>query len=85
LKKLTCLSAALFMTVACASADTFTNGNFESGDFTGWTRGSGVLASGQTTNNLVPADYLPGVASYDASFDASGVDEQVWIRTPTTT
>jgi hypothetical protein len=73
LQKLLTFSAALLLTAAFASADTFTNGNFESGDFTGWTRGSGVLGSGQLTNNLVPSSYLPTGANYNAAYDASGI------------
>lgn len=73
MKKLASFSAALLLTAAFASADTFTNGNFESGDYTGWTRGSGVLAGGQRTDNLVPSSYLAGGTNYNAAYDASGI------------
>lgn len=67
------LSTAALFTASLASADTFNNGNFENGTLSGWTQGAGYLTSGQTTNNLNPADYLPGGAKYDMSANASGV------------
>jgi hypothetical protein len=73
LKQFVTISAALLLSAAFANADTFVNGNFESGDFTGWTQGAGSLISGQTTNNLVPSDYLPGGGSYNLSANASAV------------
>lgn len=47
-----------------ASADTFVNGNFETGDLTGWTQGGGYWGGGWPID---PNSYLPGGANYDAT------------------
>lgn len=73
MKKITTVSAVILFTASFASADTFTNGNFETGTLAGWTQGSGYLTSGQPTNNLNSASYLPGGANYNPAADASGV------------
>jgi hypothetical protein len=55
----------LLICAATATAGTFVNGNFETGDASGWTVGGGPRAS---INNaaLNPADFLPGGARYNA-------------------
>jgi outer membrane autotransporter protein len=61
------LSAAAVAIVASlsfgASAQTFNNGSFESGDFTGWTQGGGSWFGGPYP---APSNYLPGGVSYNA-------------------
>ena len=53
-----------------ATAGSFANGGFESGDFSGWTQGSGYWNGGWPMN---PANYQTGAANYDASAQASAV------------
>ena len=72
--KKTAIALALSAFVATpALADTFVNGGFEDGTFNGWTQGSGFLSYGQTTNNLNPADFMPGGPSYNAGAQASAI------------
>lgn len=73
MRKSTIITTMLAFSATFAAADTFTNGNFEDGTLSGWTQGAGVLAGGQLTNNLNPADYLPGGGGYDLTYNASGV------------
>lgn len=73
MKRLSSLAVLMGMSVGLLAADTFSNGNFESGDFSGWTQGAGYLSSGQTTNNLVPSSYLPAGTNYDISANASAI------------
>ena len=54
----------LCLPVACAWADTFTNGAFESGNLNGWTQGGGYWYGGWPIN---PQTYLPGGSNYSAS------------------
>lgn len=64
------LAAALLVAATTAHAGTFVNGAFETGDLSGWTRGSGYWSGGWPLN---PADYSLGGPSYNAGADASGV------------
>ncbi|MCU1328246.1 MAG: hypothetical protein JWN34_3616 [Bryobacterales bacterium] len=41
----------------------FVNGNFESGDFSGWTKGGGYWSGGWP---LVPSSYLPGGSNFNS-------------------
>lgn len=61
--------ACLFLGLP-AFADTFTNGNFQSGDFTGWTQGGGYWYGGWP---LDPSSYLPGGSNYNISGNRSAV------------
>ncbi|SRR5579884_306852 len=56
--------AALSATLA--SADTFKNGNFETGDATGWTIGGGNRAGVSNSSINIP-DFLPGGSLYNAT------------------
>jgi len=56
-----------------AFGGSFVNGNFESGNLSGWTQSAGYLNYSQTTNNLKPADFEAGGSQYDMSANASGV------------
>ncbi len=66
-----------------ASATTFTNGGFETGDYSGWVQGAGSRAS--TSNSaLTTAMLLPGGSLYNASLvshsavvDTSYVDPRI--------
>lgn len=58
------------LAVSNITAASFTNGAFESGNFSGWTQGSGYWTGGAAPN---PTDYLPGGSRYNASYDASGI------------
>ncbi len=61
------LAAILCLSPSLASATTFTNGGFESGDFSGWTLGAGYR--GNTLNgSLTTAQLLPGGSLYNAGF-----------------
>lgn len=73
MKRLSIAAVLMGMSVGLLTADTFSNGNFETGTFDGWTQGAGFLASGQTTNNLDPSSYLPSGANYNISANASGI------------
>lgn len=53
-----------------AFADSFTNGSFQTGNFTGWTQGGGYWYGGWP---LVPSSYLPGGSNYDISGNSSAV------------
>jgi len=65
-KTLLCIGACAAALAGSANAATFVNGNFETGDATGWTIGGGYR--GSTANNvLTPEMVLPGGALYDAS------------------
>jgi len=57
------LLICLFLVVP-SYADTFINGNFDTGDFTGWTQGGGYWYEGWPLN---PNTYLPGGTNYDLS------------------
>jgi MYXO-CTERM domain-containing protein len=50
--------------VSGAQAATFINGDFETGDTSGWTIGGGYRA-GEYNSQLDPADFLPGGSLYD--------------------
>src|ERR1035438_4072959 len=62
---LSCLALA-----SPAFAGSFTNGGFESGDFTGWTQGAGWWYGGWPMD---PGSYLPGGVNYSISANASAV------------
>ena len=62
LLSLLCTAGAI---AACAMAGSFINGNFETGDSSGWTIGGGYR--GSVYNPLNPAAFLPGGALYSAS------------------
>src|SRR5215469_3429326 len=70
------IKRVLLVLVACLFlglplfADSFVNGNFQSGDFTGWTQGGGYWYGGWP---LVPSTYLPGGSNYDPSGNRSAV------------
>ncbi len=76
----TFLSSLLLLTPAASQAAGFINGDFETGDFTGWTQGSGYWnANGGAPyptyytgpgGNLLPSLYLPGGA-YDSGGSGS--------------
>jgi hypothetical protein len=51
-----------------AVAADFTNGGFETGDFTGWTRGAGTWTSTSYAWPINPTLFLPGGADYDLSY-----------------
>lgn len=53
-----------------AFADGFVNGNFQTGDFTGWTQGGGYWGGGWP---LDPSTYLPGGSNYQISGNRSAV------------
>lgn len=62
---------ALLVCIALpAFSDSFVNGNFQSGDFTGWTRGGGYWYGGWP---LVPSSYLPTGSNFYASGDRSAI------------
>jgi hypothetical protein len=48
----------------------FINGNFESGDFTGWTQGAGRWTGGPMPT---PTDYLPSGSKYNMTYNKSAV------------
>lgn len=56
---------------APAMAAGFTNGGFEDGTTSGWTLGSGSTTN--PTNNLNPANYLPGGSRYNAGYSSVAV------------
>jgi hypothetical protein len=61
---LRCAAIGAFSVVSAFSAS-FVNGNFETGDASGWTLGGGYR--GDSANPLDVNSFLPGGASYDAS------------------
>ncbi len=61
--------ACLFATLP-ARADSFVNGNFQTGDFTGWTQGGGYWYGGWPLN---PSSYLPGGSNYNVSGNRSAI------------
>lgn len=58
-----------FLLPAMLPADTFTNGGFETGDFTGWTQGGGYWYG----SSVSPTDYLPGGSQYNMSGNRSAI------------
>jgi PEP-CTERM motif len=72
LKTVLAATTLLGFAASTASADTFTNGGFESGDFSGWTTGTGYR--GNTLNSaLTTAALLPTGPLYNASLNHSAV------------
>ena len=65
-------SAGLVAVASTAFGGTFVNGAFESGNFAGWSQGSGYLSDYDTTV-LNPTDFMPGGISYNAGAQASAV------------
>ena len=53
-----------------ALGDSFINGNFDTGDFNGWTRGGGYWYGGWPMD---PASYLPGSPNFDITGNRSQV------------
>jgi hypothetical protein len=74
-KLLTVLTVLLFVAMAGAAQAQFVNGDFESGDATGWTTGGGYRAS-ELNNALSPAQFLPGGALYNSSLNHSAIVTQ---------
>lgn len=71
MRKLCC--SLLFIGLAtCAFADTFTNGNFESGTLAGWTQGGGFWNT-PPVSNITTASYLPGGSNYNATYITNSV------------
>lgn len=60
-------SCLLVGLATCAFADTFSNGNFESGTLAGWTQGGGYWDD-PPVSNITTAAYLPGGSRYNASY-----------------
>lgn len=69
-KRVLILLMACLLMSSPAFADTFQNGNFETGDFTGWTQGGGYWYGGWPLN---PSSYLPGGSNYQPSGNRSAV------------
>jgi PEP-CTERM motif len=67
------LVAAATAALVCLPASAqFVNGDFETGDATGWTSGTGTRAP-VTNANLNPAEFLPGGSRYNPSLTHSAV------------
>lgn len=70
------MKGVLLVILAClfsslpALAGSFVNGNFQSGDFSGWTQGGGYWYGGWPLN---PSSYLPGGSNYNISGNRSAV------------
>ncbi len=70
------IRGAILVLLACllagssATAGSFVNGNFETGDFTGWTQGGGYWYGGWPLN---PSSYLPGGSNYSPTGNRSAV------------
>ncbi|HEY0205163.1 MAG TPA: PEP-CTERM sorting domain-containing protein [Acetobacteraceae bacterium] len=60
-------AAMLGAAASTASATTFTNGGFETGNFSGWVQGAGYRG-GTSNSALTTAMLLPGGSLYDASY-----------------
>jgi len=74
MKKLLCvLTVLLFVAMAGAAQAQFVNGNFETGDASGWTVGSSGPRSGYTNAQLTPQLFLPGGAQYNTSTARSAI------------
>jgi hypothetical protein len=71
LAKLAGLTAGLIASVSAVRADAFINGDFETGSFAGWQRGSGNWFGGIA--NLTTTNYSVGGAFYNAGSDDSAV------------
>jgi hypothetical protein len=72
MKKLAWACGLSMLAAAPAMAAGFVNGNFETGDTTGWTTGGGYRAP-VFNNDLNPTDFLPGGARYDGTLNHSAV------------
>lgn len=85
--RLLCSAVALLSAVgmaSTASADSFVNGGFETGDASGWTQGGGYRGN-TTNNNLDPADFVPGDGGARSSIIAAGtIDPRVGAALGTT-
>lgn len=66
------VAAATTALIAVPASAQFVNGDFETGNASGWTSGTGSRASVNNTN-LNPADFLPGGSRYTASRSHSAV------------
>lgn len=69
------VAAAVAALVCLPATAQFVNGDFETGDATGWTSGTGSRASVNNAN-LNPADFLPGGARYNPRLTHSAVVTQ---------
>lgn len=65
-----CSLTLIMLTASISSAGSFTNGNFETGDFSGWTQGAGFWTGGSAPD---PTNYLPGGSSYNLGYNASAI------------
>lgn len=74
--RLTMLALATMAAMSSAQAASFVNGNFETGDATGWTQGGGYRG-GQNFNPLDPANFVPGDGGRNAIIAAGTVDPRV--------
>jgi PEP-CTERM motif len=71
--RLRAFAAAAAAALVCLPASAqFVNGDFETGNATGWTSGTGSRAP-VTNANLNPADFLPGGSRYNANLTHSAV------------
>jgi hypothetical protein len=59
------LVTLLALFVATSAWAGFVNGNFETGDYSGWTQGAGYWGGGWPIN---PTNYLPGGSSYTMGY-----------------
>ncbi|OAI05360.1 PEP-CTERM sorting domain-containing protein [Methylomonas methanica] len=64
------LVAAVLLTPAAHAG--FVNGNFETGDASGWTTGGGFRGN-ELNSTLDPVNYLPGGANYSSSINHSAI------------
>ncbi|MGC4072691.1 MAG: PEP-CTERM sorting domain-containing protein [Nibricoccus sp.] len=67
------LTAGILASVGSMSAATFTNGDFETNSFAGWSQGSGTIPYGTFTNNLNVNDFYSGGSYYNTGANASAV------------
>lgn len=75
MRKFVAFAVGSLLTASIASAGSFANGSFESGNLSGWTQGSGYWSSGSMPT---ATDYLPGGSAYNPSANASGVVTAGW-------
>jgi hypothetical protein len=69
--KIAGLTAGILVSVGTMTADSFVNGGFEDNNFGSWQRGSGAWYGDLSV--LTTANYSPGGAYYDASYDQSAI------------
>lgn len=77
MKRLILAATAALVSVSSASASSFVNGNFETGDASGWTEGGGYRGN-VLNGSLNPSDFIPGDGGVRSSIIAAGtIDPQV--------